>query len=222
MKTLLALLLLIPSLTWGNHLIKELWDNDIGGPVPFENKCDYDDSKDDFFNYLKEIKSCDTKTGLDPASNNDYIDREFYEVFLANHIQKPLKVYMGMTLADENEGLIYHLKQVLGGPSDEVKLIDDRYLIFSGCRYQSCPEKGFLWIDTEDKKIIATINHYFFEESEYISDSALTTFTNDFQSEDDLPNSFKTSLNNWLSVIDVSPSNFYFIGSDNHITFDLP
>ena len=75
-------------MSWGNHLIEELWDNDVGGPVPFENKCDYDGSKDDYFNYLKEIKSCDTKTGLDPASTNDYIDREFYEIFLANHIQK--------------------------------------------------------------------------------------------------------------------------------------
>ena len=80
MKTLLTLLLLIPSLSWGNHERENKWDEDIGDFVPIENKCSYDDNKEDYFNYLKEIHSCDAQTGFLSASDHYVRYTDFFEV----------------------------------------------------------------------------------------------------------------------------------------------
>ncbi len=218
MRKLLPLLLLIPSLTWGNHERENKWDEDIGDFVPIENKCSYDDNKEDYFNYLKEIHSCDAQTGFPSASDHYVRYTDFFEA-LSSHFKKPLNVYMGMTLPEEvpNESLVYHLEEAFTGGPDIVKMIDERYLILSGCRYQSCPEKAFIWIDIKDKKIISVIQTYFFNDSGFIEDGALTTFTNDFQTQNEIPNNFKDSLKEWVDSFYNSPTHFYFIGSDNLI-----
>lgn len=41
------------------------------------------------------------------------------------------------------------LLMALGGPPDPVAVVKGRYVSMSACRYQSCSEKGFLWIDTQ-------------------------------------------------------------------------
>jgi hypothetical protein len=41
------------------------------------------------------------------------------------------------------------LLMALGGTPDPVVVVKGRYISMSGCRYQSCSEKGFLWLDTQ-------------------------------------------------------------------------
>ncbi len=215
MKTLLALLLLVPSLSWGNHERENKWDAEIGDFVPIKNKCSYDDNKEDYFNYLIEIHSCDFQTGFPSASDHYVRYTDFFEV-LSSHFKKPLNVYMGMTPKEvPNASLVYHLKEALSGGPDIAKMKDERYLILSGCRHQSCPEKALIWIDTKDKKIVSVIQSYFFNDSGFIEDGALTVFTNDYQTRDELPNDFKYSLHEWVDSFYNSPTHFYFIGSDN-------
>ena len=190
--------MLIPSLTWGNHERENKWDAEIGDFVPIENKCSYDDNKEDYFNYLIEIHSCDAQTGFPSASDHYVRYTDFFEV-LSSHFKKPLNVYMGMTPKEvPNASLVYHLKEALSGGPDIAKMIDERYLILSGCRHQSCTEKALIWIDTKDKKIVSVIQSYFFNDSGFIEDGALTVFTNDYQTRDELPNDFKYSLHEFI------------------------
>ena len=41
---------------------------------------------------------------------------------------------------------------------DQSKLIDDRYVVISGCEPHYCPNRGLLWIDTATKQAIAITN----------------------------------------------------------------
>ena len=142
-----------------------------------------------------------------------------------------LKFYLGIGRGNNpiNESL-YELLRNSAAEFEETQINDKRYFIVSGCRYQSCPEKGFLWIDKKEKIIIGAMVHYFFETQDNRSkDGDLLIMSKKFQNYNDLPKQFNKDLDKWLSSIKIynllngetkqlKPRMKRFINSDNVIT----
>jgi len=116
-----------------------------------------------------------------------------------------LKFYLGIGRGNNpiNESL-YELLRNSAAEFEETQINDKRYFIVSGCRYQSCPEKGFLWIDKKEKIIIGAMVHYFFETQDNRSkDGDLLIMSKKFQNYNDLPKQFNKDLDKWLSSIKI-------------------
>jgi hypothetical protein len=142
-----------------------------------------------------------------------------------------LKFYLGIGRENNpiNESL-YELLRNSAAEFEETQINNKRYFIVSGCRYQSCPEKGFLWIDKKEKIVIGAMVHYFFKTQDNRSkEGDLLIMSKKFKTYNDLPKQFNKDLNNWLSSIKVynllngetknlKPRMKRFINSENIIT----
>lgn len=81
----------------------------------------------------------------------------------------------------------------------EIEINDENYFINSGCRFQSCGEKGYLWIDKKNKIVLGANIHYFFNDKDnYNSQGDLLIFSKTFSTFSDLPKKFKDDLSQWL------------------------
>ena len=136
---------------------------------------------------------------------------------------KEQKFYFGMTLNDNKESLAYHLGEVLSGPfysgvGVDVYDADKGYAVLSSCRNQSCDEKGMLYLDFKQKKSIAVIRHFFFEDSGYDRKGNLFIFSNDFTISE-LPKTFEEESQNWMNreFSGEFPSKYRFLFSSNEL-----
>ena len=179
----LFLLFLYPSLTLGGSL-----DNEF------------------FYQWL--LNEYDKRPDL---NTNQIIRSDEFSNFLRTNITNKNPVYLGMTMKDEREDFSFHLQQVLGGPPDPIQFDDDGTISISGCRFQSCPEKGFIWIDTKSQNQIFVIVSYFFETKIYNKDGYLVVYSNDFTSIGELPSQFKNSLSLWLKREKLKTNEIKFI-----------
>ena len=138
-----------------------------------------------------------------------------------------LEFYLGIGRGNNpiNKSL-YELLRNSAAKFEEIQVNNDRYFIVSGCRYQSCPEKGFLWIDKKEKIVIGAMIHYFFETKKMNRDGNLLIMSKQFKNFDDLPNQFNKDLKKWLSTIkvydfsigeikDLKPTAKRFLNSEN-------
>ena len=160
----------------------------------------------------------------DPKIIIDEID---FDTFLIKELND-LEFYLGIGRGNNpvNKSL-YELLRNSAAEFEEIQLNNDRYFIVSGCRYQSCPEKGLLWIDKKEKIVIGAMIHYFFETKENRNrDGNLLIMSKQFKNFDDLPNQFNKDLKKWLSAIkvydfsiggtkDLKPSANRFLNSEN-------
>ena len=147
------------------------------------------------FKYLLKYKQC-----------NPYFDPRLdirYALLFNSHFSKPLKLdllYKPMSVA-------YNLRETLSGFRKSF-LLNSRYLIISGCRYQSCPEKGLVWIDLIEEKVVGVIIHHRGFGKSYTSPNLLI-FTNNFESYTDLPILFWKHLFEAANKDNIS-DNFFF------------
>ena len=139
-----------------------------------------------------------------------------------------LEFYLGIGRGNNpvNKSL-YDLLRNSAAEFEEIQVNNDRYFIVSGCRYQSCPEKGLLWIDKKEKIEIGAMIHYFFETKENRNrDGNLLIVSKQFKNFDDLPVKFNEDVEKWLSIIKVydissggvkelKPTAKRFLNSDN-------
>ena len=111
-----------------------------------------------------------------------------------------LEFYLGIGRGNNpvNKSL-YELLRNSAAEFEEIQINNDRYFIVSGCRYQSCPEKGFLWIDKKEKIVIGALIHYFFKtQDNYNKDGNLLVISKKFNSYKDLPQKFNNDLEQWF------------------------
>lgn len=129
------------------------------------------------------------------------------------------KIYLGMTKNKEKLSLFEHFKMVLSTRSDpdEFDRVDSKVFAFSGCRYQSCPEKGFIWIDKDNEIIIGSILHFFINDSGYKPVGDILIFSNQVNEFKDIPNNYNVDFENWISSSKINYEELRFIGSDNEI-----
>ena len=139
------------------------------------------------------------KHKLDPNLNTNQIVRSVqFNDFLESNISNKTSLYLGMTKAGENRNFKYHLLEVLGGPPDKIRFGSDGTILISGCRYRSCPEKGFVWIDTKEDKQGFAIVSYFFNSKVFHSNGILVIHSDDFGSKEEFPTKFWKTIDNWL------------------------
>jgi len=93
----------------------------------------------------------------------------------------------------------------------------------SACRYQSCTEKGFVFIDTEKKFTIGLIRHFFINDDKNeksFDEGDFLIFSKTHNSFDEIPKFFIQSVEDWIvnrSHMNNPPYKVRFIGSDNKI-----
>ena len=137
------------------------------------------------------------KSAHPELNTNQLIWSKNFVSFIKRNLVSKQKYYLGMTKGREKETLSYHLLEVLGGPPEKVSE-KNGVINISGCRAHSCEEKGFVWIDTQLNKQIFIINHYFYNNSQYLPEGNLLIFSNDFSTTSELPKQFETDSLTWL------------------------
>ena len=137
----------------------------------------------------------------DPKIIIDEID---FDTFLIKELND-LEFYLGIGRGNNpvNKSL-YELLRNSAAEFEEIQVNNDGYFIVSGCRYQSCPEKGFLWINKKEKIVIGAMIHYFFKSKDNRNrDGNLLIMSKQFKNFDDLPAKFNKDVEQWLSIIKV-------------------
>lgn len=86
--------------------------------------------------------------------------------------------------------------QALHGPPDDIRILHDRYLVLSACQAHDCPNKGFLWIDTQSKVVIGSIIHYGLDGS-YEREPSLLIFSKGVSCLD-IPVDFMKDVDEWV------------------------
>ena len=136
---------------------------------------------------------------IDPELNTNQIIRsEEFKKFLKKNINNKTPLYLGMTLKNEEKDFTYHVQEVLGGPPDKVKFSEDGIILISGCRAQSCPEKGLIWINTKRKEQVFVVLSYFYESDVFQKNGIAVIYSDDFLEQKQLPINFNLNLVSWL------------------------
>lgn len=165
------------------------------------------------FEWIKNQTQHSTANGL-------FHDDRFKDL-LEKEIPKK-NIYLGFSKKTKVP-LIDSFLKVLGGPPNEITYLDNRaYMTTSACRPSSCDEKGFLFINTEEKFIIGLIRHFFIddEETKSFDQGDFLIFSKTHKSFNEIPKVFIQSVENWIingSSSNTSPNKVRFIGSDNKI-----
>lgn len=177
--------------------------------ISYANDCLIDEDESNLFIYLKNFNNC-----YPEESTNTYISNEKFRLFLEDQFDKPHKLYLGL---GDKTSLLDYLKEVLGGPPNSAIYHDERYLVVSGCRHHSCPEKGMIWIDFKEKKTVASIVHFFYETKDY--QESFMIFTNSYNSFNDLPDEFGQHLVEWAKRVRIYDDDHQlrFVGNNNKI-----
>jgi hypothetical protein len=137
----------------------------------------------------------------DPKIIIDEIDFDTYLIKELNDFEYYLGIGRGNNPINKS---LYELLRNSAAEFEEIQVNNDRYFIVSGCRYQSCPEKGYLWVDKKEKIVIGAMIHYFFESKNNIyRDGNLLIMSKQFKNYDELPVKFNEDLMQWLSIIKV-------------------
>jgi len=93
---------------------------------------------------------------------------------------------------------------VLSGPPDTAAFGDDHTVVLSACRYHSCAEKGFMWIDVDHKQSVMAIIHYVYQGEHSYDKAQLFLASNDFKC-DAYPAATRERIQLWLSSNEIEP-----------------
>jgi len=149
---------------------------------------------------------------------NQLIHTKNFVNFIKDNISSK-KLYLGMSKG-EKIPIFNSFLGVLGGPPGKVIYSDNnRYIFTSGCRHQSCDEKGVLFIDTQEKLTIGLIRHFYFNEVREHNDGAYLIFSKSHKSFDKIPKVFIQMVKGWVisSHANKPPKIVRFIGADDKI-----
>ena len=126
--------------------------------------------------------------------------------------------YMGIGYDGEPNYLKHTFPILVSFIYDEVYSDDKRYVVRAGCKPRDCGNNGMLWVDLKEKVAIGVIDHSFWEKfgSEMIKDQ-IFIFSNFYESHLDFPDEFKASYIKWLKEIEVTPSKYRFLNSNNEL-----
>ena len=76
-----------------------------------------------------------------------------------------------------------------------------------------------IWVDLKEKVAIGVINHSFWEKLDFdnMVEGQIFIFSNFYESHLDFPDEFKASYSKWLKEIEVTPSKYRFLNSNNKL-----
>ena len=147
---------------------------------------------------------------------NQLIHKKNFVNFIEDNISSK-KLSLGMSKG-EKVPLIDSFYSVLGGPPGMVIYSDNsRYIFTSGCRHQSCVEKGVLFIDTQEKLTIGLIRHFYFNKVLEHNDGAYLILSKSHKSFEEVPKIFIEKVKAWSKKREINPKVVRFIGTDDKI-----
>lgn len=111
----------------------------------------------------------------------------------------------------------------------KIHIDNKKYFAYSGCRHQSCMEKGLIWIDKEKKITVGLLLHYFFNSDIMNDNGDFLIFSKNLNDGSKLPDEFFAILKKWTSMIDtydfktkksvpITPTKIRFINSKNEVS----
>ena len=126
--------------------------------------------------------------------------------------------YMGIGYTGEPNYLKNTFPILVSFIYDEAYSDDKRYVVRAGCKPRDCGNNGMLWVDLKEKVAIGVIDHSFWEKfgSKMVKDQ-IFIFSNFYESHLDFPDEFKASYSKWLKEIEVTPSKYRFLNSNNEL-----
>jgi hypothetical protein len=173
----------------------------------------------------RNLESLNWLTFSGGKSTNEIVRDPRFKLLL-NDAVPDVKVYLGMSLLGSHPSLMDAVNQVMGGSAQRVEVRDNRYVMLSACRQNSCDEKGFVWVDTTKSLIVGGIVHFFYNRSSLRAERSLLLWSKQAQLPD-FPKPFLLALKQWnggpleprsTEAIDaVGYTNIRFAGSDGVI-----
>lgn len=103
--------------------------------------------------------------------------------------------------------LVDDLLGSLGGPPDPVIVTGRRYVAMSACRTHACPEKGFLWVDTQTS---VALGAHFLDGDLLLGSNGMTAQS--------IPAAAKKALVDWLSDQNLQTTTAAFVGRSGQRT----
>lgn len=105
--------------------------------------------------------------------------------------------------------------EFLSGPAENVIVRENRYVILSACRFNSCPEKAWLWFDLKEGIAVGALVHYIFD-GNYSRQPSLLLFSTQVDGQS-LTEISKHDLKNWLSRLDLKFEKQRWLGKNGTI-----
>lgn len=165
------------------------------------------DSNAKFYSWL-----LDKKLSNNDLTTNELISEKRFQDFLRENITVSKAYYMGMTQKDVKDTFYNHLNVVLGGPPDTIELDANGTFLISACRFRSCPEKGFVWIDTKADASVFGILAFFLDDL-YYSNGILAIHHSKSEISEETHQRFKSALVEWLSERDIKLDEMVFMNN---------
>ncbi|MFN4274778.1 MAG: hypothetical protein ACK4FJ_00650 [Ferrovibrio sp.] len=169
------------------------------------------------------------KPGL---STNQLVGERKFQQLLDGAVPNPMPLYLGTS--QHEEMLRHHIGILLGAPPNPVRMVDKRYIVASACRPHFCPEKGFVWVDTDVGHLVIVIRHFLYQDQRRLvyqdprralDNGDLMIASKDYADLNDLPEAFYQSLAAWLEAernstpgYNIKPLVIRFSGSQDIIT----
>ena len=125
----------------------------------------------EFFEWINRQLASDPQ-----LTTNNLIFENQFKSFLSSNLPNDGYYYFGNTKAARAETLDYHINDLLGGPPDRVKKINENVeFLYLGVDLRAAV-KGFIWIDTDGNYAIFGFMVYFLN-SEIYEDGILVLFS---------------------------------------------
>jgi len=159
------------------------------------------------------------KTQTKNTTANDLVWEKDFKNFLKKNIS-PIKVYLGMNKGKKKVPLVEsYIKVLSGAPYKIIYKKNKRYVFTNACAYQSCGQKGVIFLDTKKKYTIGLIRHSLFNDTKFTSDPDFLIFSKNHKSFDEIPTIFIEMVKEWITTshMNSSPSKVRFIGSNNNV-----
>ena len=174
------------------------------------------------------------------VSNSDQTYLNLDEINLNKIIKNDVtnfSIYIGNTKKNKkkpvNESLyqfanLFSYSESTNDPK-EININNKKYFAYSGCRHQSCEEKGLIWIDKENKITVGLLLHYFFNSNIKNDNGDFLIFSKNLDDGSKLPDEFFAILKEWNTKIDrydfntkktvpITPTKIRFINSKNEVS----
>lgn len=133
---------------------------------------------------------------------------------VAAEIQRQLaaapNLNLGMTKNGE-ESFDFHWYEVLSGTESEVQTTANGNILIDGCRYQSCPEKGFVIASSQHEPVFGILA-YRFDDSDTNWDGILVVYSSGVQTGTGLAPEFKEDINYWLQQKELPRASIKILG----------
>jgi len=132
-------------------------------------------------------------------------DKKFVKL-LQDHGPR-LKVDLGFNKAKKKNAVMADsVREALSGVTDTIQIPTPETIVITGCRESNCQEKGFIWMDLSERKMVFALVHFLFEGVR--STEPQIMYSAKALACKKIPTAAVEAIKNWVRSIQITPIEF--------------